>query len=227
MRPPGATLMAAHLPRGTMARTRVMQTRRNLPKAAALFFGMGVASIANVSVAALVAHEANSLMVHETITAIDADTWNYKYRFVNDNPSPIWNFLVYTNFEISWRDIVVTGFPEASSSRELSRVYAAYDARNIDPDLTHMWSAYYLEFGTVGLPSGSVATLSVNADVLDVEPKLYAFETVASGHAGWSNGPAGSLGRVAGFGYTVAPEPTSLVIVLMALLLVAPIHRHR
>lgn len=185
------------------------------PAVAAIIGGL----LSGPATAALIATDTNLLTIHESIHAVDADTWNYTYSFLNKATSPIWHILFYTKFEIDWREMHATGFPEMSAGKEVSRLYAPYDARNLDSSVTYAWAAFYVPFGTEGLAPGATASLSVRADVLDMSPKLYAVETIASGHAGWKTGPAGSQGYVASVGYTTVPEApvTALLLPIAAL----------
>lgn len=162
----------------------------------------------------LIAAGPNFLTVTEVVTDIGGGEFKYTYSFSNDDPSEVWHFSIYLEFAELATQVEAIGMPNDSSiSRLMDSVSAPYDARNIDPDITsvaHMW--FGPPFATNGLLPGESASLSFVAGVLDLNPKLFAYETIASGYAG----SVGGSHEVAAMGYTV-PEPSSALLVSLGL----------
>ena len=141
----------------------------------------------------LVAYGANNLSVVESIADLGGGTWEYTYSLKSSDPSNVWFFFVYTSFPTS--NHTATPFPLGGNRSDLDVVYAPYDARNIDPTLTEVSSAWYTPFGgSNGIMTGGTGSLSFQADVLDTAPKLFAYETGASGYAGGNSGPGRKSG---------------------------------
>ncbi|MBN1589111.1 MAG: hypothetical protein JW888_06325 [Pirellulales bacterium] len=161
----------------------------------------------------LVAWGTNALTVVETITPASASSWQYTYTFTNTDTSPIYDFALYTQFSTF---SVASTFPIVTAAGyELDEVIFCYDARNIDPLLTTLTGANYDEYGASdNLAPGSTGSLSFVANTLDTNPKLFAYETLASGYAGGQMGVAGSQDMVAAIGYTegALPEPSTVII---------------
>lgn len=150
------------------------------------------------------------LTVMETITDIGGGSYRYEYSFSNTDTSPIWHFLVYTDFYPV--EGTVGNFGEYPSwNNNLGTITHArpeYDARNLDPDISHVVSTYpetWADFDSGIEPGQAVSGFSFESGILDYSPKYYAYETLASGYAD-ENG-----GLVAAVGQTV-PEPTTLLL---------------
>ena len=161
----------------------------------------------------LIAYGPNFLTVVESIESLGGGVWEYTYSFTNDDPDAIWHFLLYTAFDTV--SATATGFPNnAGASIDLTAVAEPYDPHNIDPLLTDSTNMWYPSFGGPdGLFNGSPATLTFQATVFDESPKLFAYETIVSGYAGDSFGPAGEQGMVAAIGYTGAvPAPPAALV---------------
>jgi hypothetical protein len=149
----------------------------------------------------------SSINIHEEITSLGNGEYNYKYSFVNTDASPIWHFLMYTDYSF-WNHTVFSQRADWDLSGSPVGGGGSFDARNLDPDIRYMIYVYTYPFmdQAKSIQTGEyVSGFSFNASVYDPSPKYFAYETLASGHA-TSNG----TGKVAAVGLT--PEPCTLLL---------------
>jgi hypothetical protein len=160
--------------------------------------------------AGLIAGGTDDLSVVQTITSLGGGQWQYAFDVATSDPSPVWEFSVYTSFATT-NGTAVT-FPHVAANG-IGVGTTVYDPSAINPSLTTITDMWYTPFGGPnGLPNGGTAKLTFDASVYDPSAKLFAYETVASGYALSGTGPLGSLGEVEGIGFTnsAVPEPTTL-----------------
>lgn len=150
------------------------------------------------------------LTVTETITDIGSGSYEYEYSFTNVDTSPIWHFLVHITFTRTGRTI--SNFAEypgwVSQMVAVTGAYTEYDARNLDPDISHNFFTFptsWQDFDSGIPPEQTVSGFSFESNHYDPSPKYYGYETLASGYAR-QNG-----GRLAAVGQTV-PGPTTLLL---------------
>jgi hypothetical protein len=172
---------------------------------------LGVASVGRAGV---IPATTSALTVNQTVTPAGAGQWDYTFSFTNTDTAPIWHFLVYSPFATT--NGAATGLPGVSAGVPLNIAGTPYDARNIDPLLTHLSNMYSVTFGSNGVPVGADASISFRASVYQPTPFLYAYE-INGNYAGGGVGPEGSLGRVHATGLTgvrpqAVPEPLSLTL---------------
>ena len=161
-----------------------------------------------VASAAISALQPSEIFVSQSITEVSQDLWSYEFSFRNTADSPIWQFGVYTSFLTETPRTATFPYSNSYALDHTNFIGGPYDARNVDPSLTHVTFMYYWPYSSdLALPVGASAVLSFTADRYDASPKLFFYETVESGYAR-QNG-----GSVAAYAYTGAiPEPTSLAI---------------
>ncbi len=156
---------------------------------------------------------ASPVTVIETITDIGGGSYEYEYSFTNVDTSPIWDFVVYTTFTPT--DSSVSSFAEypdwLSDIKAITDILPEYDARNLDPDISHLVGTFpqsWENFDSGIQPGQTVSGFSFTSNHYDLSPKYYGYETFASGWA-HENG-----GMVAAAGQTV-PEPSTLLLIGM------------
>ena len=144
------------------------------------------------------------LTVIETITDIGGGSYRYEYSFVNTDASPIWHLSVDTTFVTEG----VTKFTEhdnvlwGEGTSPIAGVFPQFDSRNLNPNITHTTYTYTSTFVDADRAIQIVEVVSgfsFTATTYDPSPKLYVYETIASGYAR-TNG----TGQVAAVGLTVS-----------------------
>jgi len=156
------------------------------------------------------------LTVVEQITSVGGGEYRYSYSLANVDPSPIWNFFVYTRFPTQGTagGTLFTGHSSWSESAwvALSGMAPEYNATNLDPliqGLTGTHNVPMLYPATVILVGESTSGFSFLAATYDPSPKYYAYETLASG---WTQ--SNGTGKVAAVGQTI-PEPATLSLLAL------------
>jgi hypothetical protein len=183
-------------------------------------------TVAGSANAALIPGGTNELFVTQTITSLSGGRWQYRFDVTSADPSNVWQFIVYTSFDTGLTTAIT--FPNSAvRGTPLGDVPPGYDARNIDPSLNFATNMWYTPFGGPnGLPPGGTAALIFVGLVFDPGPKLFAYETVASGFVGGGTGPLGSLGEVEAVGHTTGiPEPAALGLIEAGLIALAVLKR--
>jgi len=162
----------------------------------------------------------NLLDVRESIVPLGDGRYEYSYVFTNAEPTDIWHFNIYTSFPLESGSLSSDAFPggHGDTGSPTSTVYPAYDPANVDPSATMAHNLWYTPYATNGLAPNDSASVTFIANALDVDPKLFFYETLGSGYAAQDPGPTGLTGHVAAYGYTVVPEPGTALLLSAGLL---------
>ena len=130
------------------------------------------------------------LTVFEVITPLDGGLYQYSYSFLNTDVYQIWQFGVYTTFEVLQPFTPWSTFEEWHAWwSELERAFPVYDLRQLDPNLimvAHTWygSGPDYPYPENPIPPGEfVEGFSFVSSVFDPTQKYYMYETLESGYA--------------------------------------------
>jgi hypothetical protein len=158
---------------------------------------------------ALIFDHASTIVLHESIVQVGLGQYRYSFGFTNSENVSISELRIYTRYQAS----SASPFSKqgwVAVCTPLSNVFPAFDASNIDPTLAYLVGTYGpgTNFNSTNpLAVGdSVSGFSFTASVYDATPLLYAY--CAQG-----NYPP-NTGHSTAAGYTVVPEPCSLLILL-------------
>ena len=150
----------------------------------------------------VVAMYPSPLTVIEIITDIGGGSYRYEYAFVNTDASPIWHLSVDTTFVTAGAAQFTGHSLWGAATNPIGIVLPQFDSRNLNPDIIHTAYTYTWPWvdAVKAIQIGEVVSgFSFTATTYDPSPKLYVYETIASGYA-WNNG----TGQVAAVGQTVA-----------------------
>lgn len=153
------------------------------------------------------------LTIVETITEIESGTYLYEYSFENTDTSTIWDFVLYTTFNVqpvdTWDGYDVWVNPQFTTVQQLS---SAYDPHILDDEIIGgIWTGYEYWTPVFGeeegiQPNDEAAGFSYVANIFNATPKYYCYTTIET------NGPGPYLqGNVSAVGQTI-PEPATLVL---------------
>ena len=153
------------------------------------------------------------LTVVETITDIGGGDYRYEYSFTNVDTSTIWEFNLYTTFNVQPEN-TFSGYEKWESVRfhSIEQLVSQRDPQVLDAEiLGTVWTGYEYWIPYFGEESGIqpddyAGGFSFTSNVYDVSPKYYSYTTIGT------NGPGPYFqGTFSAVGATV-PEPCSLLL---------------
>ena len=152
------------------------------------------------------------LNVVETITDIGGGNYRYEYSFTNVDTSTIWDFHLYTTFNVQLEN-TFSGYEKWEKWFITVAQYGdTYDPRVLDDDIIGGVSTayeYWLWGETFGIQPNNIAEgFTYLSNIYDPSPKYYAYTTIET------NGPGPYLqDKMSAVGTTV-PEPCSCFLLL-------------
>jgi len=175
-----------------------------------LIMFIGVFAVCNVD---LLWEYDSPLTIVETITDIGGGDYRYEYSFTNVDTSTIWDFHLYTTFNVQPEN-TFSGYekwvePQFVTVSRYRRYNPLYDPQVLDAEIIGgVWTGYEY-WGIAGeesgiLPNDHAEGFSFTSNIYDLTPKYYSYITIET------NGPEPYFqGMFSAVGTTV-PEPASI-----------------